>query len=155
MHYRHHRHYKHHHHRKHHKDFDSDDIVKGGEITMTEAQEKQVIALEAKDEAGTITDVEKELLLKLLELDEADEDVALANQAVTTAQAAVDQSAQKALDDAKAALATATDVQTKKVEEVATAQAAVDAATATPGEGGAGDAGNNGSQDQSGSTPTA
>lgn len=151
MHYRHHKHY---HHRKHHHYFDKDDVMKGGEIIMTEAQETQVKALEAKDEAGTITDVEKELLLKLLELDEADEDVALANQAVTTAQAAVDQSAQKALDDAKAAQATALEVQTAKISEVATAQAAVDAA-ANPGNGGAGDSSNNGSQDQSGSTPTA
>ncbi len=103
---------------------------------MTDTQEATVTALEAKDEAGTITDVEKELLVKLLELDEDEEDVALATQAVTTAQAAVDSSAQAALDAAKATLQTATDAQTAKEAEVATAQAAVDAATpAAPADG--------------------
>ena len=42
---------------------------------LTDEQQAEIVALEAKDEAGTITDAEKELLLKLLELDEADEDV--------------------------------------------------------------------------------
>lgn len=93
---------------------------------MTDDQKKTVAALQAKDEAGSISDVEKELLVKLLELDEDEEDVALANQAVTTAQAAVDQSAQKALDDANAALKAAQEALTAKQAEVETAQKAVD-----------------------------
>jgi len=106
---------------------------KGGVYIMTDEQEKTITALEAKDEAGTITDLEKELLIKLLELDEDGEKVALATQAVTTAQAAVDSSAQKALDDAKAALDAAQKEQAAKADEVAKAQAAVDAAN-TPAE---------------------
>lgn len=95
---------------------------------MIDAQEATMKALEEKDESGTISDGEKELLVKLLELDEDEEDVALAKQAVETAQVAVDSSAQKALDDAKAELKTAEDAQKAKEAEVATAQAAVDAA---------------------------
>lgn len=95
---------------------------------MTDDQKKTVAALEAKDEAGSISDVEKELLVKLLELDENEETVALAIQAVTTAQAAVDSSAQKALDDANAVLKAAQDAQVAKEAEVAEAQKAVDAA---------------------------
>lgn len=105
--------------------------IRWGVNIMTDIQEQEVKDLEAKDEAGTITDVEKELLVKLLELDEDEEDVALATQAVATAQSAVNSSAQAALDAANATLKTATDAQTAKATEVATAQAAVDA-TATP-----------------------
>lgn len=111
-------------------------------MKMDQIQEQQMRDLRVKQNAGTITPEELTLLSALLELDEDSEDVVVATQGVTVAQAAVDtaqqavdQSALDALNTAKANLAAAQALasqaaatQAATLTAVQAAQAAVDAA---------------------------